>query len=168
MKHPSSKLLQRSKSFLSNQQYVYAAGYIWKIQQAFGHDIPLYYVIIHPCNYAMCFQPFYGTGPHPLLWAGSRALRGKIITGVRNCVNYCEIFMVHTQFTNVPAGRIIQPGTPPVGDPCFRSYYKSSPVPSFTHRNFLFKSLRYFPLPTTTTYAYGVKVTYSVQIFLPK
>jgi len=111
---------------------------------------------------------FYGTGPHPLLWAGSRALRGKIITGVRNCVNYCEIFMVHTQFTNVPAGRIIQPGTPPVGDPCFRSYYKSSPVPSFTHRNFLFKSLRYFPLPTTTTYAYGVKVTYSVQIFLPK
>ena len=108
--------------------------------------------------------------PHPLLWAGSRAARGKIITGLRNCLNYCEIFIVHTQFTNVPAGRIIQPGAPRVGDPCIRPYSKSIPVPSFTQRNFLFKSFHYFPLPTTTTTtcAYGVKVIYSVQIFLRK
>jgi hypothetical protein len=28
--------------------------------------------------YTMGLQPFYGKGPHPLLWAGSRAAHGKI------------------------------------------------------------------------------------------
>jgi hypothetical protein len=132
-------------------------------------------VMISPCNVIIhhaimpCVSKlFYGTGPHPLLWAGSRAARGKIITGVRNCLNYCEIFIVHTQFTSVSAGRIIQPGAPRVGDPCIKPYSKSSPVPNFTHRNFLCESLSYFPLPATTTYACGVKVIYSLQIFLPK
>lgn len=116
-------------------------------------------------------QPFYGKRPHPSLCAGSRvACEKRTISGIPNCLNYCEIFIVHTQFTNVPAGRIIQPGAPRVGDPCIRPYSKSIPVPSFTQRNFLFKSFHYFPLPTTTTttYAYGVKVIYSVQIFLRK
>jgi hypothetical protein len=74
MKLPSAKLLQRSKSFLSNQQYVYAAGYIWKSQQAFDHDIPLYYVIIHRCNYAMGFQPFLWHNATPVImgWFAGR------------------------------------------------------------------------------------------------
>ena len=137
-------------------------------------------VMISPCimwSYTLAILPwvsnlFYGTGPHPLLWAGSRAARGKIITDLRNCLNYCEIFVVRTQFTDVPAGRIIQPGAPRVLDPCIRPYSKAIPVPNFTHRNFLVKSLQYFPLTTTTTTtttpAYGVKVIYSVHIFLPK
>ena len=32
-----------------------------------------------------------------------------------NCLNYCEIFVLYTQFTNVIAGRIIQPGGPHLG-----------------------------------------------------
>jgi hypothetical protein len=41
--------------------------------------------------YAMCLQPFYGKGSHPLLWAGLWAPRGKInISGTSNCLNYCE------------------------------------------------------------------------------
>jgi len=40
----------------------------------------------------MGLQPFYGTGPNSLLWAGSRAARGKItVSGVSNYPNYCEI-----------------------------------------------------------------------------
>jgi len=37
--------------------------------------------------------------PHTLVWAGSWAAHGKI-SGVSNCVNYCEIFIVYTEFTN--------------------------------------------------------------------
>ena len=32
--------------------------------------------------------------------------------GTLSCLNYCEIFAVYTQFTNVTAGRIIKPGGP--------------------------------------------------------
>jgi hypothetical protein len=57
--------------------------------------------------------------PHLLMWADSQAARGKItISGISNCLNYCEIFIVYTQFTNVSTGRVIQSGRPPVGDPC--------------------------------------------------
>jgi hypothetical protein len=64
-------------------------------------------------------QTFYGNGPHPLLWAASRDTREKItISGITNHLNYCEIFIIYTQFTNVAAVRIIQPGGPRVGDPC--------------------------------------------------
>jgi len=59
----------------------------------------------------MVLQPFYGRGPHPLLWAGLRVARGKItMNGIPNHLNYCEIFIMHTKFRNVAAGRIIQPG----------------------------------------------------------
>ena len=45
-------------------------------------------------------------------------VREKItISGIHNCQNYCEIFIVHTQLTNMAAGRIIQPGELRVGDP---------------------------------------------------
>lgn len=44
--------------------------------------------------------------PHLVLWAGSRAACGKIkISGTPNCLNYCEMFVLYTQFTNVAAGR---------------------------------------------------------------
>jgi hypothetical protein len=39
------------------------------------------------------------------------------ISGIYKCINYCEIFIVYTQFTNVVADSIIQSGGPPVGDP---------------------------------------------------
>jgi len=56
------------------------------------------------------FPTFYGKGPHPLLWGGSRASRGKITRGISKCLNYCKIFVVCTQFINVAASRKIQPG----------------------------------------------------------
>jgi hypothetical protein len=55
------------------------------------------------------FQHSYGKGPHRLLWAGLRTVRGKmtISGGIPNCLNYCYIFIIHTQFTNVVTGHII-------------------------------------------------------------
>ena len=62
---------------------------------------------------------FSRKGPHPLLWTGLRAARGKItIIGVPNCQNYCEIFIVRTQFTHVAAGFIIQ------GDPWYTALHR--------------------------------------------
>jgi hypothetical protein len=43
----------------------------------------------------MELDPFYGKGPHLLLWAGSQATSGKI----PNRLKYYEIFIVYTQFT---------------------------------------------------------------------
>jgi hypothetical protein len=34
----------------------------------------------------------------------------KKTSGMHNCLNYCEIFIVYTQFTNMTAGCIIQLG----------------------------------------------------------
>ena len=66
----------------------------------------------------MGLQIFYGKGPHLLLWGGSRAVHKKItVSGIHKYINYCEIFMVYTQFTNVVAGRIKKCGWPKVGDP---------------------------------------------------
>jgi hypothetical protein len=47
--------------------------------------------------YIMGAQPFYGKGPHPLLWAGSRVARGKItIRGIPNRLYYCVfLYYVH-------------------------------------------------------------------------
>ena len=54
---------------------------------------------------------FFGKGPHPLLWANSRAARRKItVSGTHHYLNYREIYTAYTQFTNVTASRIIQPG----------------------------------------------------------
>ena len=66
----------------------------------------------------MCVQTFYGLGPQSLLRTGLRAACGKItISDIPNCLKYCVIFKVYTQFTNVDAGRITQPGGPRDGDP---------------------------------------------------
>ena len=50
----------------------------------------------------MGLQPFHGKEPHWLLWASLRTARGKITT-IPNCLNYYDIFIVYTQFTNVAA-----------------------------------------------------------------
>jgi hypothetical protein len=67
-------------------------------------------------------------GSHLLLWAGSKATHEKIMSGTHNCLNYCEIFIVHehTPFTNVASGHIIELGRqllahgPHVEDPYFK------------------------------------------------
>jgi hypothetical protein len=52
-------------------------------------------------------QPSDGKGPRPLLCAGSRAASKKLtVSGVTNRLSYCDIFIVHTKFRNVVAGRI--------------------------------------------------------------
>jgi len=44
----------------------------------------------------MGVQRSHGIGPHPLLWAGSRTLYGKItISGITNRLNYYVIFKVY-------------------------------------------------------------------------
>ena len=74
--------------------------------------------------YVIGLQPFYGKGSHPFLWAGLQAVGEKItLSGICNCLNYCEIFIMCTHITNVAADCIIQPGGlhaacgPQVGDP---------------------------------------------------
>jgi len=53
-------------------------------------------------------QIFYGTGQHSLWRAGSRAARVKItVSGISNNLNYCEMFIVHTQLKN--ADRVLAP-----------------------------------------------------------
>jgi len=48
-------------------------------------------------------QSFCGKGPRPLEYAGPRAARGKeAIIGTHNCLNYCVVFMAHTQFAVWP------------------------------------------------------------------
>jgi hypothetical protein len=58
---------------------------------------------------------FYDKGPHPLLWAGSPAARRKVtVSGIPNCLNYFVIFILHTQFTNLAAGRMRAEGCLPM------------------------------------------------------
>ena len=53
----------------------------------------------------MDVQLFHGRGPHPLLWAGSRATRGKIrITGIPNLLKYSAIYIAYMLVTNVSRG----------------------------------------------------------------
>jgi hypothetical protein len=42
---------------------------------------------------SMGVQTFYGTEPHSLLWAGSRAARGKVkLSSAPNLLKYCVIY----------------------------------------------------------------------------
>jgi len=48
---------------------------------------------------SMDLQPFYGKGPQRSMWASSWAACGKTApSSIHNCLNYCEIFIVYTQF----------------------------------------------------------------------
>jgi hypothetical protein len=74
--------------------------------------------------YIMDLQPFYGEGP--FLQPGSQAACRKItLSGIPNCLNYCVIFIVYTQFTHV-AGVARRPW---VGDP----WYIWINVHTYTH-----------------------------------
>ena len=55
------------------------------------------------------------------LVADSRGAYGEITNrGIPNWQNYCEIFVVYTQFTDVSTRCKIEPGGPRVGDPWLR------------------------------------------------
>jgi hypothetical protein len=43
----------------------------------------------------MGVQPFLWQKPHPSLWAGSQAARGKMMSGIPNRLNHCVIFIVY-------------------------------------------------------------------------
>jgi hypothetical protein len=61
--------------------------------------------------YRIGLQLFHRKRPHLLLWVSLCATRGKVtVSAAPNFLNYCEIFIVHTQFTNVVLGCIVQPG----------------------------------------------------------
>jgi hypothetical protein len=73
-------------------------------------------------------QIFYDKQPHRLFWTSSRAACGQTtLSVIPHCLNYDEIVMLYTKFTNVIADRIIQPGgphavrEPEVGNPCSTS-----------------------------------------------
>jgi hypothetical protein len=58
---------------------------------------------------------------------GSRVACRKIITSaISNDLNHFVIFIVHTQFTNVDAGRILQPGERRVADQSVRCFLRNS------------------------------------------
>ena len=55
----------------------------------------------------MSLKLFHSKGPHLLLWAGLQDACGKItVNGIPNHSNYCVIFTVYTQFTNLSSGSI--------------------------------------------------------------
>jgi len=72
----------------------------------------------------MGFRTFYGKEPHTHFIAGW--LAGRIVT--TNRLNYCVIFLLHTQLTNAAADCIIQPGglyetrSPRVGYPTSKTW----------------------------------------------
>ena len=69
----------------------------------------------------MGLHPSYGIGQHWLLRIGSQATYGRTaVSSVRNHLNYCVIFIVHTKFSNTAVGHIVQGSKPQVGDPCPR------------------------------------------------
>jgi len=74
----------------------------------------------------MGLQLFYGTGPHSLWRAGTRAARGKItVRGVSNYLNHCGIFIVYLQFKNAARG-------PRVGAHCLKITYMNDTL-QFIH-----------------------------------
>jgi len=73
---------------------------------------------------SIMLHTFHGKRSHPLLWACSRTTGRKItISGIINCLNYCVIFIVHAEFTDVASDRVVQPGGPRVEDPCSKGNY---------------------------------------------
>jgi hypothetical protein len=61
--------------------------------------------IITNIHYGMHVHPFHDKGQHSLLLACSRAASGKILV-VLNRPNYCAIFILYTQFTNLAGASI--------------------------------------------------------------
>jgi hypothetical protein len=66
----------------------------------------------------MGLQPVYAKGSILSLWAGLQVSCGKItVSDLPNCMNYCVIFIVYTEYTNVAVGHIIKAGRQLVGEP---------------------------------------------------
>jgi hypothetical protein len=61
---------------------------------------------------------FMPKGQSLSLWTGLQVSCGKITSDLPDCLNYCVIFVVCTECTNVAVGHIIQPGRQLVGEPC--------------------------------------------------
>jgi hypothetical protein len=71
----------------------------------------------------MGFQPVYNKGPRRLLCPGLRVTRGKItMTGIFNCLNYGENFIVYSYIHNYKCGR-----GPWIGDPRLASFQMMCP-----------------------------------------
>ena len=87
----------------------------------FGYHVSFFFI----CAFSsIMLQTFHGKRPHLLLWACSRTIGRKITkSGITNCLNYCVIFIVHTELTNVAADRMVQPGGPRVEDSCSKGNY---------------------------------------------
>lgn len=79
-----------------------------------GHGMYLsVLLIVFILPWTMGLGPFYGKGPQALLWAGLQATCGKLtVNAIPNCLDYCKMFVLYAQFTNVPVGHITQPGGP--------------------------------------------------------
>ena len=112
----------------------------------------------------MGVQTFYGIGPHSCVLVCM--LKKKSV--VPNHLNRCVIFIVYTLFTNVAAGRIIQPSRPHVWDPLSSqiSHFILHLYSSSIKRSYLFYHiyLRYFLLHFSWGYILSV---YSFLCFLP-
>ena len=76
-------------------------------------------------------------GLHPFFWQGVMCVIVGLFAGhmfkitvsvIPNCLNCCIIFVLYTQFTSVPLGRIVEPGGLNAtlrlrsGDPCSLCY----------------------------------------------
>jgi hypothetical protein len=72
-------------------------------------------------------QPVYIIGLEPLFCQrgtpltlgrfGGRMRKKNTVSGIHKGLNYCLVFVIFIQFTNVAEGRVIQPGGPLVADP---------------------------------------------------
>jgi hypothetical protein len=113
--HSSQRHVVRFTASISALNKVLSA--IWRngIQYRTFHVFLLRYRLKHVSEYYLSHRSpifffFFGKRPHPLLWTGSLAARGKItIICIINCLNCCEIFIVYTIYKR---GR-----GPRVGDP---------------------------------------------------
>ena len=72
------------------------------------------------------------------MYSRLRAARGKTaMGGTPNCLDYCEIFIAYTQFTNVVAGRGVETLVLKCSRahtlPCFLMYSTYHPYANFAH-----------------------------------
>jgi hypothetical protein len=92
--------------------YYYYCVILRRTRYSTTDDVCLYLKFI---DHNLCFQPFLW---QILMWVSSRAARVQIaVNGAPNRLNYFVTFIIYTDFTNVAAVRIIQPGGAWVGSP---------------------------------------------------
>lgn len=113
---PTVHVLMKYKcgAAVSNCLYWYSLSVLYERTVHKGTDYMFNRIQVYlPMGVEHC----YGKGQQPLLWAGSQVTWRKItLRGIPNHLNYCVIFIVHTSFTNVATGHIIQTSTLLIGD----------------------------------------------------